>query len=147
MALLDIGRKGTLLDRDPGLVIDRLEPVPNDLQRNWIQCWRRRAHGSTSICRLPQSATNRRLPGGTSVVASNWVTTNGPSSTVPGNKALRSMKGVSVGRSAGNQTGRVPPELAAGQHWGSAKLAMLALARTLRALSRRLTISMAAMGS
>src|SRR5262245_10230403 len=146
MALLDVGREGTFLDRDPGFVIDRFEAVPNDLQRNRIQ-WRRcRAHGSTSISRLPHSATNRRLPGGRRVVASNCVTTSGPSRAVPGTRALRSMKVVSLGRSAVNHTGRLPPKFAGGG-WIGARAAVFARTRPLRARRRTLTISIAAAGS
>ena len=82
VALLDVGGEGALLDGDPGLVVDRLEAVPDDLQRDGVE--RGWAHASTSISRLPLSATVTRLPGGTSVVASNCVTTSGPSSTAPG---------------------------------------------------------------
>src|SRR5262245_47886982 len=146
MALLDIGREGTLLNGNPALVIDGLEAVPNDLKRNRIQCWHWGAHASTSICRLPHSWTKRRLPGGTSVVASNCVTTNGPSSVVPGTRALRSRTVVSAGRSALNQTGRVLPEFAAGEPWVGAKLGVVARTRALRALSRTLTISTVAAG-
>ena len=89
------------------LVVDGLEAVPDDLQRDRIERGLSAAHGSTSISRLPLSSTERRLPGGTSVVASNCVTTSGPSSASPAASALRSMKPVSVGLSALNQTGLV----------------------------------------
>ena len=37
VALLDVGGEGALLDGDPGLVVDRLEAVPDDLEGDGVE--------------------------------------------------------------------------------------------------------------
>ena len=93
VALLDVGREGAFLDGDPRLVVDLLEAVPDDLERDRIERGRLgELMRSTSISRLPlsadrQAAARRHERGGIELRRRPA----DPRALAPGASALRSM--------------------------------------------------------
>ena len=101
---LDVGTIGRPPQGSAHLLGYGDKEVLEDFERDWVHLDRLSSGVAAaypcSTNRLPQPSTAADQPGGTIVVVSNWNSTAGPTTTLPGSRRSRSYRAAGIGRVA-----------------------------------------------